>query len=138
MNLVDTSLVFALVSAEDEHHAEAVTWYSNTEGALVTTPLAVAELDHLLRRWGSEQGLRSVYAQLESGALSVVWWGDALGTILRSVRRRLDIGLVDASLIALAAHLGTARIATFDEHHFRTPKPLTGEDSFTLLPADAD
>lgn len=48
-----------------------------------------------------------------------------------------DIGLADASLLALAARLGTTRVATLDERHFRTVKPLTGEAAFALLPADA-
>ena len=43
----------------------------------------------------------------------------------------------DASLVALAARLGTTSIATFDERHFRAMQPLTGEPAFTLLPVDA-
>jgi predicted nucleic acid-binding protein len=44
----------------------------------------------------------------------------------------------DASLVAIAARLGTTDIATLDERHFRTLRPLTGEPAFRLLPADAD
>ena len=49
----------------------------------------------------------------------------------------MGLGLVDASLVALAAWLATARVATLDERHFRVLQPLSGERSFTLLPADA-
>ena len=54
-------------------------------------------------------------------------------------QRYLDLGvsLTDASLVALAARLETTSIATFDERHFRTIQPLTGEPAFTLLPVDA-
>jgi predicted nucleic acid-binding protein len=138
VNLVDTTVLFALVSVGDVRHEEAANWYRDTDGPLVTTPLAVAELDHLIRRWGSQRALRSVYAQLENGGLELAWWDEALATTLEVVKRRPDVGLVDASLVALAAHRRTTRIATFDERHFRTLKPLTGEDGFTLLPADAD
>ena len=47
----------------------------------------------------------------------------------------IDLGLTDASLIALAAHLETTRIATLDERHFRAVRPLAADThSFTLLP----
>lgn len=48
----------------------------------------------------------------------------------------MGLGLVDASLVALAARLQTSRIATLDERHFRALPPVTGEPAFTLLPAD--
>jgi uncharacterized protein len=57
---------------------------------------------------------------------------------LKVARAREDIGLTDASLVALAAHLGTTRIVTLDHRHFRRLQPLTGEPGFVLLPADAD
>lgn len=49
----------------------------------------------------------------------------------------LGLELADTSLLALAARLETARIATLDERHFRIVKPLTGQAAFVLLPADA-
>jgi predicted nucleic acid-binding protein len=136
--VVDTTVVLALVSRRDAHHARAADWYARSDGPLVTTPLAVAELDHLVREWGDERVLGAVYAQLEGGGLAATWWDGAMATTLGVVRRRMDVGLVDASLVALAAHIGTTRIATFDERGFRTLTPLTGEPAFTLLPADAD
>jgi predicted nucleic acid-binding protein len=55
---------------------------------------------------------------------------------VEAARNNPDIGLADASLLALAARLGTTRIATLDERHFRAVPPLGGEAAFTLLPAD--
>jgi hypothetical protein len=54
-------------------------------------------------------------------------------------RRYVEIGLdsTDASVVALAARLGTARIASFDERHFRVARPLSGRPAFMLVPADA-
>jgi uncharacterized protein len=51
-------------------------------------------------------------------------------------RESMGLGLVDASLVALAARLSSTRIATLDERRFRVLEPLTGEPAFTLLPAD--
>ncbi len=72
---------------------------------------------------------------LERGAYLVRWWADALTESLRVAHARPDLGVTDASLVALAERLNTNRIATFDHHHFR---PLTGSDGepFVLLPAD--
>jgi uncharacterized protein len=136
--IVDTSLLFALWSARDENHAAASRWYEATDDELVTTPLAAAEMDHLVRRTRAAGADRIVVANLATGALRVDWWEDAVRTCWKLVDVRPDVGLVDASLVALAAHRKTTRIATFDERHFRTLTPLTGEPSFTLLPADAD
>lgn len=51
-------------------------------------------------------------------------------------RDRPEIGLVDASLVALGHRLRTDRIATFDEGHFRTLTTRAGKP-FAILPADA-
>jgi uncharacterized protein len=138
LTIVDTTVFVALFAAREAHHREVVAWYGDELGPLVTTPLAVAEMDYMLRKYGTGTVARAVTTNLERGALQVAWWPDALETTLKVARSRADIGLTDASLVALAAHLGTTRIATLDQRHFRTLKPLTGEDAFTLLPADAD
>jgi predicted nucleic acid-binding protein len=136
--VVDTSAFVALVAAKETRHRDVVTWYADEPGPLITTPLAIAEMDYMFRTRTDEATVRTLHANLEVGALHVTWWPEALEVILKVVGRRPDVGLTDASLVALAAHLGTKRIATLDERDFRTLKPLTGEDAFTLLPADAD
>ena len=47
----------------------------------------------------------------------------------------LDLGLADLSVAVLARKLGTRRLLTFDQRHFRAIRPLQG-GTFTLLPAD--
>jgi predicted nucleic acid-binding protein len=57
--------------------------------------------------------------------------------------QRIDLGLTDASPVALAGRLGAAEIASLDERHFRAvrPEPVgTSEpvaEAFRLLPMDA-
>jgi predicted nucleic acid-binding protein len=46
------------------------------------------------------------------------------------------LGLADASLVALAERLDTVEIATLDERHFRSVRPLAGGGAFRLLPMD--
>jgi predicted nucleic acid-binding protein len=50
--------------------------------------------------------------------------------------RDLDLGLVDAAVMATAERLGTNRILTLDQRDFRAVVSGNGEP-FLLLPADA-
>ncbi|MEX2195137.1 MAG: PIN domain-containing protein [Thermoleophilaceae bacterium] len=139
MIVVDTSFVVALLNRGDAHHAEARNWIATTDDELVTTPLAVAEIDHLVARFGRSDGTAALWRDLDEGAYTVDWWPGAVGETIAVAagHERPWIGLTDASLVALAARVHTTLIATLDERHFRALAPLTGEPAFTLLPADA-
>jgi uncharacterized protein len=137
LTVADTSAFLALISADEDDHEAVARWYEHEPGPLFTTPLAVAEMDDMFRRWGGERAGGLLRTNLGARTLRVEWWPEALETMLKITRGREDVGLTDASLVALAAHLGTTRIATLDHRHFRTLTPLTGEEAFTLLPVDA-
>jgi predicted nucleic acid-binding protein len=98
----------------------------------------VAEMDYLLTRVGGAPAATALRGDLAAGTYSVEWGPSAIEEIVAVADRHeaMGLGLVDASLVALAARLPTTRIATLDERHFRMLKPLTGEPAFTLLPAD--
>lgn len=138
MIVTDTSVVLALHRLSDPHHEAVTEWYRRETWPLVTTPLAVAEMDHMLRRWGHPRSVQALRTDLASTALGVTWWPTAMSETLAVALGRPDLDLADASLVALAAHRRTNRIATLDHRSFRSLKPLTGEDAFILLPADAD
>lgn len=112
---------------------------ATNERDLVTTPLIVAELDHLVRRRGGHQRVRELREDIGVGAYQVEWWPRAVHETIAIASRyeSMELGMSDASLVALAAHLQTTTIATLDERHFRALRPLAGGDAFTLLPADA-
>lgn len=135
--IVDTSFVVALVAGDDAAHQEVSAFYATRIEALVTSPLALAEMDSLLRSRAGDAGAAVLYDQLERAALRVEWSRGMLYDALEVARQHPAVGLADASLVALAAHERTTRIATLDQRHFRAMKPLTGEDAFTILPADA-
>lgn len=135
--MLDTSVVVAFMNRRDDHHERVAAWMEAVREDLFTTPLVVAEIDYLVSRIGGADAAKAFYEDLVSGAYAVEWWPEAVTEIVEAADRRRDIGLADASLISLAARLGTTNIATLDERHFRTVGPLTGEAAFTLLPADA-
>ena len=139
MIVVDTSVAYALLDDHDVGHEAARSWYERQYDDLLTTPLVLAEIDHLADARLGGAARSAFLADIEGGGYYIAWWNSAAVESTQIARRYLDLGvsLTDASLVALAARLETTAIATFDELHFRAVRPLTGEPAFTLLPADA-
>ena len=136
MSLVlDTGVIVALYDAADPDHDLAARWVTTLDEDLVTTPMALAEMDYLVRTRGGEPGRSSLWRDLDIGAYAVRWWADGVRDTLDVAQRHPFAGLTDASLVALAGILRTNRIATFDQH-FRSMTPARG-DHFVLLPDDA-
>jgi predicted nucleic acid-binding protein len=137
--IVDTSIIVAFMNAADDHHEAVATWLDETDDDLATTPLIVAEVDHLIAARGGPAALRALRADLLAGAYLVEWWPAAIVSSVNVAERYADtgLGLADASLVALAERLATTQIATLDERHFRVVRPLGAGDAFRLLPADA-
>jgi uncharacterized protein len=138
--VLDTSVALAFMNRRDAAHACAREWMEGLDEELGTTPLIVAELDHLLTSYGGAAAARALRDDLDRGAYAVEWWPTAIHETIAAARRyeSMELGLADASLLALAARYETRDIATLDERHFRALRPLSGKaDAFTLLPADA-
>jgi predicted nucleic acid-binding protein len=139
LTILDTSFVVSLLRSDDDGHREAVDFYEAAEKRFATTPLVLAEIDYMLHSRGTPAVVEAFYAEVRAGTLGVEWWPklDVRAAEIADRYADLGLGLVDASLVALAGALETTRIATFDERHFRPVEPLTGGTSFVLLPADA-
>jgi uncharacterized protein len=136
--VLDTSILYALLDRRDRRHPEATDWYSGVDEDLATTPLVLAETDHLAQTRAGAKAARAFRRDVRSGAYSVEWWPEAAEAVagVADAYEDLGLGLTDASLVVLADRLETNRIATFDERHFRTVRPLSGRDPFVLLPLD--
>jgi predicted nucleic acid-binding protein len=136
--VVDTSVVVAAMNRRDDHHRTVVAWLEQAKGALITSPLALAEMDYLVTRHGGVAAAQRLYDDFDAGAYRIEWWPASIYDCIEVAREYRGLGLADASLVAIAGRLGTTEIATLDERHFRVLRPLTGEPAFRLLPADAD
>ena len=139
MIVVDTSAIVAFMNAGDRHHAAVRIWLERESDALATTPMIVAETDHLVASRGGQAAAAALRADLSAGAYLVEWWPAAMAATARVAERYADmaLGLADASLVVLAERLGTLDVATLDERHFRAMRPLTTGSAFRLLPFDA-
>jgi len=87
---------------------------------------------------GGPAAQRPLWEDFENGAYGARWWADAMRETIGFARQwaYMEIGLVDASLVALAGRLRTERVATFDQRHFRHMTTMN-EKPFVVLPADA-
>ncbi len=139
MIVVDTSIIVAYMNAADNYHATVAGWLDGADDDLATTPLIIAEVDHLVGARGGRAARRALHRDLAAGAYLVEWWPGAIASVVKIAERYADtgLGLADASLVALAERLGTIDIATLDARHFRAVRPLAGGKAFRLLPPDA-
>lgn len=139
MIVVDTSVIVAYMNSGDDHYETVGSWLERVDEDLATTPLIVAEVDHLVAARGGRAAVSALRADLAAGAYLVEWWQGAIASAVNIAERYADngLGLADASLVSLAQRIGTVSIATLDERHFRVVRPLEGGEAFRLLPTDA-
>jgi predicted nucleic acid-binding protein len=111
--VLDTSAIVAAYDRADPGHEAIAELLHALDDELVTTPLVAAQMDRALT---GTKGRDALWKDLDSGAITVRWWADAMEETLRIARRNPVLGLADASLVALAGRLRTDRVATFDPH----------------------
>ncbi len=134
--VADTSGLFALADADSRAHAAVRSYLeSNTEPVVV--PITVLpELDYLL---ASRLGLREELAVLRAAAagefrVEPVSTADLTRAIaLIEAHADAEIGLVDASLVAVAERLRIFTVLTLDRRHFAALRPRHCE-AFTIVP----
>jgi predicted nucleic acid-binding protein len=133
--ILDTSVALAIYDAGEPDHDAVGAWLRTLDEDLVTTPLALAEMDHMLAVRGGKAVRDALWRDLADTAYEVRWWADALSESIGIARRYPFAGLTDASLVALTRRMRTNRIATLDQHFRSMTTP--GGEGFVLLPADA-
>ena len=138
--VLDTSGLLAALTLDEPAHAAARDALASEQGPLLLSPFVLAELDYLLLT-----SLRGVTAEPEfleevaGGSYELATFSAGDVAVARGVvdrYRDLGIGLADASIVVLAERLGTRRILTLDERHFRALRASDGS-AFVLLPTDA-
>jgi predicted nucleic acid-binding protein len=93
----------------------------------------------LSRKLTAAQRLVVVDELIDGGARLAAFPHDDL-VLARDIARAyvdLDVGLTDASLVAIALREGVRDLLTLDERHFRV-LPGPGGEPFRILPADAE
>lgn len=133
--ILDTGPVVAALNADDPDHARCVALLEDEDDLLIPAPVLV-ELDYWLIKLGGLRVWRDFVADIAAGAyrLEHLTDGDLLRAAeLETAYDNLDLGLVDACIIALCERLGQTRVATLDRRHFSIVKPRHCSH-LTLLP----
>ncbi len=134
MLLVDTGVLYALADRDDAWHARSVELVRRSRERLLAPVTVLPEVAYLIQaRLGAraeERFVRSIAArELAVESLSDADWrrcGDLVGEYE-------GIGLVEASVIAIAERLRVDAIATTDRRHFASVRPKH-RDAFRLVP----
>lgn len=133
--LLDTGILYAYYDRSDAWHARALAIVrAEADGLIVPAPV-VPEVDHLLgHRLGAKA--RGVFYQgLTDGSYVIADLAHDRYKRIAELNRQfadLDLGFVDAALVAIAETMRIRRIATADRRHFA---PLAFALSLELLPA---
>ena len=136
MLIVDAGPLYAASARRDDDHLRCVELLRSASRPLVVPALVVTEVAYLLGdRIGPVAELafgRSIAAgELEVEPVSGPDWERVVALIERYAD--LPLGMVDASVVALAERIGATEIATLDHRHFATVRPRH-VDAFTLVP----
>jgi uncharacterized protein len=121
MIVADTGATVALIDRSDRHHDALMAIYEENPSAWVFPWATLPEVDYLVGKFMGPRAEEAFLADLTDGVFRVEWGGEAdLERARKLVRqyRALDIGMVDAVVIAVAERLGASAIATLDLRHF--------------------
>lgn len=134
--LVDTGPLVAVVDRDDAHHALCVEFFDLFVGEVIVPAPVLVEVCWLLGRRLGPRVEAAFLARLSGDDMKVEELHDAdYERVARLVDTYadLDLGIVDASVVAVAERLKLDQVATIDRRHFHVVRPRH-VNAFTLLP----
>jgi hypothetical protein len=136
--IADSGAVYGLYDRSDAFHSGIRSAIETVRDRIILPAPVLGEIDYLLRvRLGNSALLRFL-EDIQEGAFAIemVTLADLHRcAVLIAKYHDLDLGLSDASVVAIAERLGTNRILTVDQRDFRAIRSVHGRP-FRLLPAD--
>lgn len=132
--LLDTGIVYAYYDRDDRWHARARALVEREQRGLILPAPVIPEVDHLLGHRLGARSRQTFYSGIVEGYFLVAdLQRDGYALVAEVTRRfdELELGFVDAAIVALAEALGLRRVATTDRRHF---EPLAGPFRLQLLP----
>jgi len=136
MIVADTGAVLALLDRDEDNHPAVRKLYDEDPDGWILPWAILPEVDYLLAAHVGRKAREMFLADLADGAFVVDWGGDAdLAAIgrIHGRYRSIQLGLVDAAVIATAERLKADAIATLDLRHFGA---VTISGKPRLLPRD--
>ncbi len=133
--ILDTGPIVAALNAGDPDHERCAALLADTDDLLIPSAILV-EVDYWLVKLGGAQVWADFVADIVRGAYRLAHPTDAdltRAAELECTYHDLDLGLVDASIIALCERLDQTTVATLDRRHFSVVRPRHCSH-LTLLP----
>lgn len=134
--VVDTGPLVAVADRDDAHHRRCVDWFDHHHGPVIVPAPVIVEVCWLLGRRVGPAAEAAFLAGLAGDDPRIEALGPAdyqrAGQLVDTYND-LDLGFVDASVVAVAERLGIDTIATINHRDFRVVRP-THVDAFALAP----
>jgi len=124
--ICDTGPLLAALDAADPDHARSAALLSDVDEDLVVPVLVLAELDYWCARRLTLEAWLIFLDDVNAGVYRIeppTAADLARCAELQAGYRDLGLGIVDASVVALAERLGEPKVATLDQRHFRAVRP---------------
>jgi uncharacterized protein len=133
--ILDTGPIVAALNAQDPDHERCAELLATTDDLLIPSPVLV-EVDYWLIKLGGPRVWSDFVADITRGAYRLAHPTDTdltRAAELESKYADLDLGLVDATLLAICERLDQSTLATLDRRHFSVVRPKHCPH-LTLLP----
>ncbi len=132
--LVDTGVLYALADRRDAWHKKVRAYLESSADTLLAPVTILPEVAYLLRHRISAQAEQAFAASLASGELAVEDLTRGDWTRAEELMSTYEwLGLVDATVVAVAERLKLSSLATTDRRHFSPVRPAHVA-RFTLVP----
>ncbi|MFC7382753.1 type II toxin-antitoxin system VapC family toxin [Sphaerisporangium rhizosphaerae] len=134
--LLDTGPLVAALDADDKSHHRCAEFLETAPGPLLVPAPVMVEVCWLLEKYRGARAEAAFIDSLVTDQMTLLDLADGdLARVAHLVRTYADLplGVVDASVIAIAERLGLREIATLDHRHFRVVRPVH-VPAFRLLP----
>ncbi len=136
MLVLDTNVVVASLDRREPTHAGCLSLIESTAETLVIPAPALCEVDHLVHKRLGAEAMPAFLRDVERGAYAVEDLApDDLPRVIQIMERYadLDVGFVDAAILAIVERLNEPKLATLDRKHFSVMQPRH-VDALELLP----
>lgn len=137
MLVLDTSVVVASLNSREAQHARCRSLIESIDERVVVPAPILCEVDHLVHTRAIPGSMPAFLRRIRSGELDV----EELQTVdldrtieLLERYADLDVGFVDAAVLAIVERLNEPKLATLDRRHFGAMRPRH-VDALALLPA---
>jgi predicted nucleic acid-binding protein len=121
MIVADTGAVYALIDSRERHHAALRRLFEKDPDMWLLPWAILPEVDYLVAKHLGVKVQEGFLEDLAEGAFAVEWGTESDLVEARRICRKhrdLDLGLVDACVMAVAERLRAKAIATLDVRDF--------------------